>query len=84
MLGKVRTNDAYGDYCLPKSMGDKSVNRLRAITQTSLARSSSSRPAESETTRGYSTCKTTKEILSDKDPHFNLSIFRCSQCVRWS
>ena len=37
MLGKVRTNDAYGDDCLPKSMGDKSVNRLRAITQTSQA-----------------------------------------------
>lgn len=37
MLGKVRTNDAYGAYCLPKSMGDKSVNRLRAITQTSRA-----------------------------------------------
>lgn len=34
MLGKVRTDDAYGDYCLPKSMGNKSVNRLRAITQT--------------------------------------------------
>lgn len=34
MLRKVRTNDAYGDDCLPKSMGNKSVNRLRSITQT--------------------------------------------------
>lgn len=37
MLSKVQSNDPYGAYCLPKSMGDKSVNRLRAITQTSLA-----------------------------------------------
>lgn len=37
MLGKVRTSDAYGAHCLPISMGDKSVNRLRAITQTSQA-----------------------------------------------
>lgn len=39
MLSKVRTNDAYGDYCRPKSMGDKSVNRLWAITQASRAES---------------------------------------------
>lgn len=39
MLSKVRTNDAYGDYCLPKSMGDKSVNRLWAIAQISRAES---------------------------------------------
>lgn len=38
MLGKVWTNDAYGNFCLPKSMGDKSVNRSRAITQTSQAK----------------------------------------------
>lgn len=42
MLGKVRTNDAYGDYCHPKSMGNESVNGLRAITQTFQADSAAS------------------------------------------
>lgn len=32
MTRKIQTNDAFDSYCLPKSMGDKSVNRLQAIT----------------------------------------------------
>lgn len=38
MRGKVRANDAHADRCRPKSMGNKSVNRLRAVTQTLLQR----------------------------------------------
>lgn len=38
MRGKVRANGAHADRCRTKSMGNKSVNRLRAVTQTLLQR----------------------------------------------
>lgn len=60
MLGNAQTNDAYGNHCLPKSIGNKSVNRLRAIAQTLRA----SRGGEGGRAWGYWTFKSEKELLS--------------------
>lgn len=69
----MRPNDAYGDRRLPKSMGDKSVNRLRPITQTSQDRRSGGGGGRERNDMKIRKVRINEESLSE--PAFTVQVF---------
>lgn len=62
MRGKVRANYAHADRCRTKSMGNQSVNRLRAVTQTLLQRLKQLKKKKKTTTIWFKTIWTPVRI----------------------